>query len=96
MVDNYDLAQTIAVARKDAGLSQTELGEAAGVSRQTVSSIENGGCDAVSFGTVKRLVGTLGYELRIQHAPGLPVDIMGPGDAEKLWRGGVTEGGESE
>lgn len=56
------LAQQVKVARVERGLTQAELAEAAGVSRQTVSNMETGQ-RAPQEGALRKLMDVLGIEL---------------------------------
>jgi len=51
--------------RKVAKLSQRNLAEMAGVSREWLSAVENGKV-TVEFGKVQDLLSTLGYELKVE------------------------------
>lgn len=51
--------------RKAAKLSQRNLAEMAGVSREWLSAVENGKV-TVEFGKVQDLLSTLGYELKVE------------------------------
>lgn len=55
------------LARTRAGLSQSELGESAGMAQNAVSRIERGEVDA-GFATVRKLIRACGFEPQISLA----------------------------
>lgn len=53
------LAETLLLSRRRLGLSQTELAKMAGVSRNTISALENGDLH-VRIGTILDVFGAIG------------------------------------
>lgn len=45
--------------REKIGMSQEELAQKSGISRQTISAIENGACDSVKTGTLLSIANAL-------------------------------------
>jgi transcriptional regulator with XRE-family HTH domain len=60
-----DVAEQLRQARRDAGLSQGELAHRAGVTRSTVSRMENLAKGDMSVAVLLRLLEATGYELRV-------------------------------
>lgn len=58
------LGNTIRRARKKRGMSQSELGEKAGLRQETISLIENGN-PAAKFETILAVLSALGLEFQI-------------------------------
>jgi transcriptional regulator with XRE-family HTH domain len=72
-VAKYDPASTLAagllrIARDRAGLTQTALAEAAGVTQQAVSAYETGRKEP-TLPTLQRLLAAAGFEMRIRLEP---------------------------
>lgn len=63
-----DIAELLATARREAGLTQQQLAERAGTSQPAVARLEAGG-GSPSLATVERLVGAAGFDLRIELVP---------------------------
>ncbi len=63
-----DLGKTIRNLRKQKGLSQETLAEQSGISRATLSKIENGYIANVSIVTINQILSILGYEIDIKPA----------------------------
>jgi HTH-type transcriptional regulator / antitoxin HipB len=51
--------------RKQAGLSQEQLAQPLGMSRATISALENGRCDEIGFAKLAALFELLGLEITI-------------------------------
>lgn len=69
----YDPAPTLAaglirLARSKAGLTQAQLGEAAGTDQQAISAYETGRREP-TMATLTRLLAAAGFEMRIQLEP---------------------------
>lgn len=65
-MDMNALGHKLRTARKQRRLTQTELGERVGMSRATVSGIENGTVAEVGIRKVMALCSALGLELQVQ------------------------------
>jgi transcriptional regulator with XRE-family HTH domain len=52
-------------ARKRAGLSQEQLAQPLGMSRATISALENGRCDEIGFAKLAALFELLGLQITI-------------------------------
>ncbi|MRT05960.1 helix-turn-helix domain-containing protein [Ewingella americana] len=64
MTTLYDVADMLKMARLEAGLSQVELAEKAGVSRVTVVRMETLAKGDMSVSILVRLLEAAGYDLR--------------------------------
>lgn len=64
MLSLADVSETLKDVRKESRLTQGELAERAGVTRSTVSRMENVTNDDMSLDAVLRLFEAAGYELR--------------------------------
>ena len=64
MTTLYDVAEMLKTVRNDAGLSQVELAEKAGVSRVTVVRMETLAKGDMSVSILLRLMEAAGYDLR--------------------------------
>ena len=62
------IGEQIAERRKELRLSQGELAEKAGISRATLTALENGRTGEVGFSKLSRLLAALGLELKLQAA----------------------------
>lgn len=56
-------------ARKEKGLTQAQLADLAGVTRQTVIALERGGVKAIEVGTIQRISDALGHMGWIVYTP---------------------------
>ena len=63
-----DVAQMLQSARRDAGLTQTELAHRAGVARTTVARMENLAKGDMSVSALLRLLQAAGYDLKVVKA----------------------------
>ena len=61
-----ELGKTIKTLRKQKGLSQEVLAEQSGISRATLSKLENGYIANISIVTVNQILSLLGYEIDIK------------------------------
>lgn len=61
-----DLGKTIKDLRKEKGVTQEQLASSAGLSRATLSKLENGYLGNVSVVTLANILNALGYELDIK------------------------------
>jgi len=61
-----DLGKRIKTLRKEKGLSQEKLAKEVGISRVTLSKLENGYFANVSIATLDNVLSILGYELELQ------------------------------
>lgn len=59
------LAKNLRKARKELGLTQKELGEIIGVTRQVITRIESG-TQNVTLETLRKLVSALNYDFTIE------------------------------
>jgi transcriptional regulator with XRE-family HTH domain len=62
----FELGAKIKNLRKEKNISQEELAKKAGISRTTLSKIENGYSSKVSIVTVEKILSILGYTLDIK------------------------------
>jgi transcriptional regulator with XRE-family HTH domain len=69
-----ELGAEVARARKGKGLSQTDLGRAAGLARQTISALERGAIAELGVQKLVRLLEVLDLELLVRPA-GHPVTL---------------------
>ncbi|GAB3190401.1 helix-turn-helix domain-containing protein [Hydrogenophaga aquatica] len=60
-----DVAEMLRSARREAGLSQDELAQRAGVARTTVARMENLAKGDMSVSALVRLLEAAGYDLRL-------------------------------
>ena len=60
-----DLGERIRTLRKQKGLTQAELAKEAGISRATLSKLENGLIAQISVVTLAEILNALGYEIDI-------------------------------
>ena len=65
MTTLYDIADMLREARRDAKLSQEELGRRAGVARTTVARMENLSRGDMSVSALLRLLEAAGYDLKL-------------------------------
>ena len=65
MTTLYDIADMLKEARRDAKLSQEELGRRAGVARTTVARMENLSRGDMSVSALLRLLEATGYDLKL-------------------------------
>ena len=61
-----DLGKSVRLARKQKQWTQAELGEQLGMSRATVSALENGTINEIGIRKVIALCSLLGLELQVQ------------------------------
>ena len=61
-----ELGQTIRTARKQRNMTQTELTELLGISRATLSALENGTINEVGIRKVMAICSVLGLEISVQ------------------------------
>ena len=61
-----ELGKTIKDLRKQKGLSQESLAEQSGISRATLSKLENGYIANISIVTINQILALLGYEIDIK------------------------------
>jgi transcriptional regulator with XRE-family HTH domain len=66
MLQITSIGSEIALKRKSAGLSQSELANIAGVSRATLDALENGRSGELGYSKITKLLAALGLELKIQ------------------------------
>ena len=62
----YEIGNAIKDARKEKKLTQTQLAETVGISRQTLSKLENGFIDKVSLQLFFKVLEGLDLELNIE------------------------------
>lgn len=61
-----ELGETIKTLRKQKGLSQESLASQSGISRATLSKLENGYIANISIVVVNQILSLLGYEIEIK------------------------------
>jgi transcriptional regulator with XRE-family HTH domain len=61
-----ELGETIKTLRKQKGLSQDSLAVQSGISRATLSKLENGYIANISIVVVNQILSLLGYEIEIK------------------------------
>ncbi|MBE0504963.1 MAG: helix-turn-helix transcriptional regulator [Desulfuromonadales bacterium] len=64
----YEIGQQIKLARKERKMSQADLATMLGMSRTTISQIENGSVQDIGVRKIIRILEILGLELRIRPA----------------------------
>ncbi|WP_404363693.1 helix-turn-helix domain-containing protein [Marinobacter sp.] len=67
-----DLCQTIASLRQQQRISQQTMAERLGISRATVSAIENGRAGDVGVRKLMKILDYLGYELTVREKSPFP------------------------
>ena len=67
-----DLGKKIAVLRKEKGLSQDEVCRVAGISRTTLSQLENSELSELGFNKVHRILSYLDKDLSVVNKAPLP------------------------
>ncbi|MEA3300625.1 MAG: helix-turn-helix transcriptional regulator [Pseudomonadota bacterium] len=65
MTTLYDVAEMLKSARREAGLSQAELAQRAGVARTTVARMETLAKGDMSVSALIRLLEAAGYDLKL-------------------------------
>ena len=68
----YEIGQNIRTERKRRKLTQGQLAELLGMSRATISQIENGTVQDIGFRKVLRILEVLGLELKVRPAGSPP------------------------
>ena len=63
----FDIGQQIRAERKRRKMTQSELAKLLGMSRSTISQIENGTVQEIGLRKLIRILDVLGLELRIRH-----------------------------
>ena len=66
MLDLQSTGQSIRAARREKGLTQSALGNLAGVSRAQIERLGNGRAPEVGFGLILRLIRAVGLDLTLQ------------------------------
>lgn len=61
-----ELGETIKTLRKQKGLSQESLAAQSGISRATLSKLENGYIANISIVVINQILSLLGYEIEIK------------------------------
>ena len=62
----FELGEKIKTLRKEKKLSQVELAKKSGISRATLSKLENGNLTKISVATLDRVLGVLGFTIDIK------------------------------
>lgn len=79
-MDLTELGRQVAYTRRQRGLSQSELAEAVGLSRQTISSLERGDISDLGVRKVLRLLEALDLTLVVRpHGHLVTLDDLRPG-----------------
>ncbi len=87
-MDMQELGQTLRDARKQRKLTQLQLSEQLGMSRATISALENGTVNEVGIRKVLAICSLLGLELLVQsHQPRRPTLHTLVTEAEQRKRG---------
>lgn len=68
----WEIGPAIKALRNQKGFKQSELASAVGISRVTLSKLENGKQAGISFGAVLTLLEQLGIEIAFVEPAGLP------------------------
>ena len=68
----FEIGKTIRVERKQRKISQSVLARSLGMSRSTISQIENGTVQDIGVRKLIRILEFLDLELRVRHAGSLP------------------------
>lgn len=68
----WEIGPAIKALRSQKGFKQSELAAAVGISRVTLSKLENGKQAGISFGAVLSLLEQLGMEIAFVEPTGLP------------------------
>ena len=71
-LDLHEIGQLICTARKSRKLSQADLGQQLGMSRATISGIENGTVPEIGIRKILSICAALGLELRAQKKTNRP------------------------
>ena len=72
-----EIGRIVATARRQRGLTQTELARAAGVTQNWISEIERGK-DTAQIGKILRVLSFLGVRLTVGEAPWMAASQRGP------------------
>lgn len=62
----HELGTTIKTLRKEKKWSQDDLGQYSGITKRTISKIENGFIDEVGIKKVENILDLLGYEFALR------------------------------
>ena len=62
----FELGEKIKTLRKEKNLSQEELAKKSGISRATLSKLENGNLTKISIATLDRVLGVLGFTIDVK------------------------------
>ena len=65
-IDNKDIGEMLLIKRRDLGMTQSDLAERIGTTRQTIARIENGEFGSIAFSTFEKALNCLGYSLEIE------------------------------
>jgi transcriptional regulator with XRE-family HTH domain len=81
------LCERLYEARAAAGLTQQEVADRAGISRQTVAKLENGDFEHARISTLLKVASVLGYEVELEPQR-VKVKLLGLNDgrAGPTWR----------
>lgn len=81
MLDYENIAERVRDGRKALGMTQTQLAEAADVSRPTIARIEAGGAASVSLDAILRVLNAANWDLTLERGV-RPVSSEEPFDME--------------
>jgi ribosome-binding protein aMBF1 (putative translation factor) len=69
-------AQAISDARRDAGLTQSQLARLAGTTQSVISRLEDGDYDRHSLALLERIAAALHRRVEVRFVPALPADAL--------------------
>jgi transcriptional regulator with XRE-family HTH domain len=68
VIDLQQIGESVAAARKERKLRQSQVAESAGVSLRTMTLLENGRATEIGYSKLARILAGVGLELRLEPA----------------------------